>query len=169
MGTDKVVFEGDRTIAHAWPEEALFESIFCACATGSCSISVLVGPSSPEVSHVTGSESRDRKRLCPALLFFPVFVFPYLFPSTFFSRTIFLQYYFPVLFQKSRRLKSNVLKYQWVVFSSTCRYNTVHVPCGIFIQTSPVGFPLDGWGARKRDPKGSKMNLFNLKEDWNVL
>jgi predicted RNA-binding Zn ribbon-like protein len=36
-------------------------------------------------------------------------------------------------------------------FSSTCRYNTVHVPCGIAIQTSPVGLPLDGWGARMRD------------------
>jgi hypothetical protein len=26
-------------------------------------------------------------------------------------------------------------------FSSTCRYITVHVPCGIAIQTSPVGLP----------------------------
>jgi hypothetical protein len=33
-------------------------------------------------------------------------------------------------------------------FSSTCRYNTVHVPCGIPIQTSPVGLSLDGWGTR---------------------
>jgi hypothetical protein len=39
-------------------------------------------------------------------------------------------------------------------FSSTCRYNTVHVPCGISIQTSPVGLPLDGWGARMRDLNG---------------
>ena len=38
-------------------------------------------------------------------IFFPVF-----FPSTFFP------VFFPVLFQKSRRLKSNVLKYQLVVF-----------------------------------------------------
>jgi hypothetical protein len=29
-------------------------------------------------------------------------------------------------------------------FFSTCRYNTVHVPCGISVQTSPVGLPLDG-------------------------
>jgi hypothetical protein len=33
------------------------------------------------------------------------------------------------------------------------------------IQTSPVGLPLDRWGARMRDLKGPKMNLFNLKED----
>jgi hypothetical protein len=29
-------------------------------------------------------------------------------------------------------------------FSRTCRYNTVHVPCGISIQTSPVGLPWKG-------------------------
>jgi hypothetical protein len=45
-------------------------------------------------------------------------------------------------------------------FSSTCRYNTVHVHCVISIQTSP-----DGLSGRMRDLKGSKMNLFNLKED----
>jgi hypothetical protein len=44
-------------------------------------------------------------------------------------------------------------------------FNLVHVPCGIFIQTSPVGLPLDGWGARMRDLKGPKMNLFKAKED----
>jgi hypothetical protein len=38
-------------------------------------------------------------------------------------------------------------------FSSTCRYITVNVTCGISIQTSPVGLPLDGWGARMRDLK----------------
>jgi hypothetical protein len=43
-------------------------------------------------------------------------------------------------------------------FSSAC-------PCGIFIQTSPVGLPLYGWGARMRDLKGPKMNLFKAKED----
>ena len=46
--------------------------------------------------------------------------FPYFFPRTFFPRIFFLvhffSYYFPVLFQKSRPLKSNVLKYQLVVF-----------------------------------------------------
>jgi hypothetical protein len=57
-------------------------------------------------------------------------------------------------------------------FSSTCRYNTVHVPCGISIQTSPVGLPLEGWGACLRDLKGPKMNLFNPKEEttnWYIL
>jgi hypothetical protein len=57
-------------------------------------------------------------------VFSPVF-YHVLFSRTLFFRTIsrilfpyfFLPYYFvPVLFQKSRRLKSNVLKYQWVVF-----------------------------------------------------
>jgi hypothetical protein len=48
-------------------------------------------------------------------------------------------------------------------FSSTCRYITVHVPCGIAIQTSPVGLHLEGWGVRMRDLKGPKMNLFNQK------
>ena len=100
--------------------------------------------------------------------FSPVLIFPYYYFSYFFP-VFFSLYYFPVLFQKSRRLKSNVLKYQWVVFSSTRRYNTVHVPCRIFIQTSPVWLPLDGWGARMRDLKGPKINLFNPKEDWNVL
>ena len=76
---------------------------------------------------------------------------------------------FPVLFSRSF---SNVamfeiqrFKISVSCFSSTCRYNTVHVPCGISIQTSPIGLPLDGLGARMRDLKGSKMNLFNLKED----
>jgi hypothetical protein len=89
-----------------------------------------------------------------SLNFFPIFVFFVLFFPYFFSPVFFSPYYFRVLFQKSRILKSNVSKYQWVVFSSTCRYNTVHVPCGISIQTSPVGLPLDGWGTRMRDLKG---------------
>jgi hypothetical protein len=38
-------------------------------------------------------------------------------------------------------------------FSSTYRYNTVHVPCGISIQTSPVWLPLDEWGANWRGQK----------------
>jgi hypothetical protein len=46
------------------------------------------------------------------VLFFPVHFFPVLF----FPRTLFLPFYFPVLFPMSRRLKSNVLKYQLVVF-----------------------------------------------------
>jgi hypothetical protein len=54
-------------------------------------------------------------------------------------------------------------------FEIKCRYSTVHVPCGISIQTSPVGLPLEGWGARMRGLKGPKIYLFNPKEDWNVL
>ena len=93
---------------------------------------------------------------------FPLLFFPYLFPVLFFLilffRTFspnfspvfffdffflffpfFFPYYFTVLFQKSRRLKSNVLKYQWVVFLvHYSRYYTVHVPCGISMQTSHV-------------------------------
>ena len=63
-------------------------------------------------------------------IFFPYFfsrTFSYFFSyffnkdsSTFFPVFFFLYFFFPsyfsVLFQKSRRLKSNVLKYQWVVF-----------------------------------------------------
>jgi hypothetical protein len=56
-----------------------------------------------------------------ASIFFPVFLFsctffPYLLFLYFFPRTIFFTYYLPVIFQKSQRLKSNVLKYQLVVF-----------------------------------------------------
>ena len=64
-------------------------SMFYACATGSCAISALVRPFSQEVT-----KSRDRKRSCPALLFFPRTFFPriippYFFP-VFFFRTFFL-------------------------------------------------------------------------------
>ena len=57
----------------------------------------------------------------PPPVFFPYYFFHVLFSRTIFFRTLFpyffLPYYFvPVLFQKLRRLKSNVLKYQWVVF-----------------------------------------------------
>ena len=41
---------------------------------------------------------------------------PYIFSRIFFPRTLLLPFYFPVLFPVSRRLKSNVLKYQLVVF-----------------------------------------------------
>ena len=53
-----------------------------------------------------------------SVLFFSRIFFIFFFRTffhVFFSRTIF-PYYSPVLFQKLRRLKSNVLKYQWVVF-----------------------------------------------------
>ena len=45
---------------------------------------------------------------------------------------------FPILFSNVGNVWR--LKYQ-LFFSNTCRYNTVHVPCGISIQTSPVGLP----------------------------
>ena len=63
-------------------------SMFYACATGSCAISALVRPFSQEVT-----KSRDRKRSCPALLFFPRTFFPRIFPPYFFSR-IFFPYFF---------------------------------------------------------------------------
>jgi hypothetical protein len=67
--------------------------------------------------------------------------------SHFFPRT-FSNYFYPVLFS---RTFSNVamfeiqrFKISVSYFSRTCRYNTVHVPCGISIQTSPVGLPWKG-------------------------
>jgi hypothetical protein len=136
----------------------------CACLTG---------------SDITGSHVTFPLTFPPyfAVLFFPYFFFlilfffsyffPYFFPRTFFPYFFFVL--FPVLFY---RTFSNVatfeiqrFKISLSCFSSTCRYYTVHVPCGISIQTSPVGLSLDGWGARMRDLKGSKMYLFNLKED----
>jgi hypothetical protein len=98
-------------------------------------------------------------------VFFYHIFFPYFFPCINFPYFLFLYFfpfYFPVLFQKFEieRFKISVS-----CFSSTYRYNTVHVPCGISIQTSPVWLPLGGWGARMRDLKGPKMNLFKAKED----
>jgi hypothetical protein len=93
------------------------------------------------------------------LLFFPYFFLPYYFSVLFFP------YFFSPYFSKFATFEIQRFKISVSCFSSTCRYNTVHVPCGIAIQTSPVGLPLDGWGARMRDLKGPKMNLFNLKED----
>ena len=94
---------------------------------------------------------------------FPYFFFLYFFPVFFFQRTFFSRTFSNVETFEIQRFKISVS-----CFSSTCRYNTVHIPCGISIQTSPVGLPLDWWGARMRDLKGPKMNLFNLKEDWDV-
>jgi hypothetical protein len=100
------------------------------------------------------------------VLFFPVLFFRILFFRAFF-RTFFSHTFFFVLF--SRTFEIERFKISVSCFSSTCRYITVHVPCGIAIQTSPVRLPLDGWGARMRDLKGPNINLFNLKEDSNVL
>ena len=101
---------------------------------------------------------------------FSLYFFPLLFTSpTFFSVLFSPVLFFPVLFSRnfSKIATFEIQRFKISVscFSSTCRYSTVLVPCGIAIQTSPVGLPLDGWGARMRDLKGLKMNLFNLKED----
>jgi hypothetical protein len=107
-------------------------------------------------------------------IFFYRNFFPVLFFSTyFFSRIFFTVLFFPVLFSRTfskvATFEIQRIKISVSCFFITCRYNTVHIPCRISIQTSPVGLPLDGWRARMRDLKGSKMNLFNLKEDWNVF
>ena len=92
----------------------------------------------------------------PLYLLFPVLYSPYFF-------FIFL-YYFSVLFQKSRRLKSNVLKYQLVVF-------LVHVVIAQFmflanIHSSVTRRASPGWvGCAHARYEGTKMNLFNTKED----
>ena len=86
----------------------------CACLTG---------------SDVTGSHMTFSPTFFPVFsrTFFPYFFSPYFISRTFFpyffpyffpriSLVLFFPYYFPVHFQKSRRLKYNVLKYQLVVF-----------------------------------------------------
>ena len=106
--------------------------------------------------------------------FFPVLIFLYLFSPTIFPcfsspyfppRTFFSVHFFSRTFSKDATFEIERFKISVSCFSSTCRYNTVHVPCGIPIQTSPVGLSLDGWGTRMRDLEGPRMNLFNLKED----
>ena len=107
------------------------------------------------------------------ILFFPVPFFSLLFLVLFFTLIflprIFPPYFFSRTFSKVATFEMERLKISVSCFFSTCRYNTVHVPCGISVQTSPVGLPLDGWGARMRDLKGPKMNLLKANEDWNVL
>ena len=100
--------------------------------------------------------------------FFPRTIFPYFFSRAFFPR-FFSPYYFSVLFSKVATFEIQRFIISVSCFSSTCRYSTVHVPCGISIQTSPVGLPLEGWGARMGDLKRPTMNLFNSKEDWSDL
>jgi hypothetical protein len=70
MGTDKSHLRGSNgeqpevtwpeVTSVTLPEVTLSWSIFCACATGSCAISSLVGAFWPEVT-----KSRDRKTPCP--------------------------------------------------------------------------------------------------------
>ena len=100
---------------------------------------------------------------------FFLYIFPVSFASVFFPPYYFFHVLFTRNFSKVATFEIQRFKISVSCFSSTYRYITVHVPCGIAIQTSPVGLPLDGWDVRKRDLKGPRMNLFNLKEDWNVL
>jgi hypothetical protein len=60
---------------------------------------------------------------------FPVLIPPYFFPRTFSPRTI-----FPYFF-KIRDVWNPTFYNISELFFSTCRYNIVHVPCGISIQT----------------------------------
>ena len=102
------------------------------------------------------------------VILFPVLFFTYFFPVLF-SPYFYFPYLSPRTFSKVETFEIQRFKILVSCFSNTCNYSTVHVPCGIAIETSPVGVPLDGWGARMGDLKGPKINLFNLKEDWNVL
>jgi hypothetical protein len=95
----------DRTIAHAWPEETLFVSMFCACATGNGTISALVGPFSPEMTVTWTEEALSGITFIP-ILFFPYFLFPVLFSPYFLfpvllSPVIYFSYYFPVIFSRT--------------------------------------------------------------------
>jgi hypothetical protein len=72
-------------------------------------------------------------------------IFPYFFP-VFVSR-IFL----PVLFSIVATFEIQRFKISVSCFSSTCRYSTVHVPCGISIQTSPASI------------------LFSLSASYNLI
>jgi hypothetical protein len=82
-----------------WPEEAMIGSMFCACATGSCAISSLVGFFDRKwQSHVTERGPVRSYDFFP--YFFPYFIsrtfFPYLFIYIF-SRNFF-QKFFPRIF-----------------------------------------------------------------------
>ena len=133
---------------------------YCACFTG---------------SDVTGSHMTFSPTFFPVFsrTFFPYFFSPYFISRTFFPYFFFVLFspYFPrtfiyVLFSRTfskvAMFEIQRLKISVSCFSSTCRYQTFHVPCEISIQTSPVGLPLDGWDSRMRDLKGPKMKA---KED----
>ena len=57
---------------------------------------------------------------------------------------IFSPVFFPRTFSNVATFEIQRFKLSVSCFSSTCRYNTVHVPCGISIQTSPVWFTWTG-------------------------
>ena len=107
MGTAQLVFAGDRTSTHdrKWRHRKshdfflYFSPVFSRTIFSRTFFPVLF--------------SRTFSRTFFFSYFFFV-LFPVLFFRDFFS--FFFPYYFTVLFQTLRRLKSNVLKYQWVVF-----------------------------------------------------
>ena len=119
MGTNKVVFEGEQP-----------EVIPCACLTRSdVTRSHVTFPLTffpyffPGIFFpstffpVLFPRTFSNYFISISSYFFPPYFFPvHFFPVLFFPRTLLLPFYFPVLFPMSRRLKSNVLKYQLVVF-----------------------------------------------------
>ena len=147
MGTVQVVFAEDPedlTIVHAWLEVTSAEVTWLSPHTFFPSFfSRTFSPYFLPVlfSPVFFPYNFFRIYFFPgffSLLFSPYFffptIFPYIFVFVFFShnffhrillsRTIFFSYYFPVVFQKSRRLKSNVLK--WDRFNWGC-FNLVMI------------------------------------------
>ena len=142
MGTVQLAFVED-------PCRGSRGSDHCACLTG---------------SDVTGSHvtfSLPFPPYFPVLFFshtfyffvlFPVLFSPYFFPVLFsFYFFLFFPYFFSVLFP--------VLFYR--TFSKVATFEIQRFK----ISVSCFSSPLDGLGARMRGLKGSKMNLFNLKED----
>ena len=81
-----------------WPEEALFGSMLCTCATRSCAISALVGPFSPEVTTSRTGRGPVRPYFISRTFFLVLFVSRTFFPVLFVSRTIFFCGFFTVLF-----------------------------------------------------------------------
>ena len=75
-------------------------------------------------------------------IFYPVLFFSH-FSNYFVSRTFFLVL-FSRTFSNVATFEIQRFKISVSCFSRTCRYNTVHVPCGISIQTSTIGLPWKG-------------------------
>ena len=131
-----------------------------------CGGSMRIGPLRMLDRKWRHRKSRDFPPYFFSRYFFFSTFFSYFFPPYFFSQYFFFSYFFPVLFSpvlffsrtfsKVATFEIEHFKISVSCFSSTCRYNTVHVPCGIAIQTSPVGLPLDGWDARMRDLEGQR-------------
>ena len=128
--------ENIQSIIGGWWKKTILDEVVVAYGHSSVIICRGATRSNRKWRDRKWRQSRDRKwrhrksrGLSPyfPVFFFTYFFFSYFFP-VFFSRTLFsriffyfffpyfFRYYFPVLHQKSGRLKSNVLKYQWVVF-----------------------------------------------------